>query len=445
MYVLTSGPAISAAAIVPSPALFLAMPIPGLNLASAGIRFAATRVVCHGRHGPLPEGRATEATQSEGLKHSSEAFYVKRSPFLAFILLPLIAACGGGGGGSSTPNALPQVTAPLGSQLALGALNEAQSDATQRLAESHKFSHADRLYVGNLGNNSITVYRYDAQGNTRPLKVIAGPKTGLNNPGQLSEDAQGNLYVTNRGTNSVLVFAYGASGNKAPIRILGGPSTGIDRLTAAFVDQITGKLFVSETDANTPLASLLRFPPKATGNTAPFAKGRTIFAAYQLTSDSTNSRLIEAHYPDASSDAELGIDTLAKQFANNTSPIAFYITGWFRTFGVVGDPTTKTYLATMSSLVDPAIYRFAENTVGSGPDSPSGMTFAPAPVAIITSETCGLQLALGYLRSIYVTRTCQNGSVNVYAHDASGNAAPIRVLNGPATGLSQPYGIYVGQ
>jgi hypothetical protein len=76
---------------------------------------------------------------------------------------------------------------------------------TERQAESigqpqplYTSNPADLLYVGNTGNNSITVARHDVHGNAAPLRIIVGPKTGIKNLGQLSEDAQGNLYVAER-------------------------------------------------------------------------------------------------------------------------------------------------------------------------------------------------------------------------------------------------------
>jgi hypothetical protein len=383
---------------------------------------------------------------------------VKRLPLFCFLLLPVIAACTGGG--SSTSNALPRaMTAPQSSEIGASVLSEAQSDALQQTQPLLRRDAPDLLYVGNIGNNSITVYRHDAHGNTAPLRVIAGSNTGLNNPGQLSEDAQGNLYVANGSlfepsTNpGILVFAHGVKGNVAPLRKL-NPATGLIRIEAMTVDKKTGKLFVFEDAGDIRLPSLLRFPPKAAGNTAPFARASVTFPALQLASDSTGNNLIEAHFAILASDVGFGVETLVKQFYNNTSPTVLYDTSFFLAAGIADDPTTKTYLAMLDRSQNGGIYRLAENTVGNGPNPISGVTFAPRPISIITSETCGQQLALGSLRDIYVTHskggppfscTTDTDAVYVYAHDASGNVAPLRVLSGKATNLDEPYGIYVGQ
>jgi hypothetical protein len=78
-------------------------------------------------------------------------------------------------------------------------------------------------------------------------------------------------------------------------------------------------------------------------------------------------------------------------------------------------------------------------------DAASGCApvWRPAIITTITSDTFGSQLALGYLRNIYVTHGTQSGcpkdAIYVYAHDSAGNAAPLRILSGSATRLAAPY------
>ena len=74
----------------------------------------------------------------------------------------------------------------------------------------------------------------------------------------------------------------------------------------------------------------------------------------------------------------------------------------------------------------------------------------PPLLSAITSDTCGGQLALGYLRNIYVihskvSRGCPTDGVYAYTHDSAGSVPPLRVVSGPATKLDNPYGIYEGQ
>jgi len=319
----------------------------------------------------------------------------------------------------------------------------------QKYAASVPVSN-DLLYIGNLGTNGITVFHHDASGNTAPIAIIAGSKTGISAPGQLSEDAQGNLYVANgsfytaSSAPGVLVFAHGANGNVAPIRRI-PVAPGLVSIQAMTVDQATGKIFIYEGDSSDPVSTVFRYPPNATVGTAPFAQAKGLNPAIQLASDSTGNNLLEGHFASTPNSEGFGVVTVQKQFYNGTAPAVVYNTSWFLPAGVADDPTTKTYLQTLNGS---GIYRLAENTVGAGPDSP-GETLAPSPTSLITSDTCGGQLALGYLRNIYVVHSkasrCPTDAVYVYAPNSTGNAAPLRVLTGPATQLNSPVGIYEGK
>jgi DNA-binding beta-propeller fold protein YncE len=54
-----------------------------------------------------------------------------------------------------------------------------------------------RTYVANHGNNTVTVYAANANGNVPPLAVIGGSNTGLDQPGGIALDATGKIYVLN--------------------------------------------------------------------------------------------------------------------------------------------------------------------------------------------------------------------------------------------------------
>jgi hypothetical protein len=63
-----------------------------------------------------------------------------------------------------------------------------------------------------------------------------------------------------------------------------------------------------------------------------------------------------------------------------------YSTQAISTSGVANDPTTKTYLTTDDAN---GILRLAENTVGTGPFMGQPEHLTPAPISVITSDTCG--------------------------------------------------------
>lgn len=368
--------------------------------------------------------------------------------FGTLLLLPIVAACGGGVAPASAPleAVVSNAIVPMqGGQR----LTEAQSDAAERSTSASAVgvsSGTDLLYVSNTGSNTITVYPHAAVGNTAPLYVIAGPKTGLNNAGQLSQDAAGNLYVANG--NELLVFAHGANGNVAPSRVLSGSLTGIHAITAMTVDQKTGKIFIGDTTpgADPSTGALLRFPPNASGNTAPFARSLAAGYTSSFASDSTGVNLITADSLGVSN-FDRTITTYVKQFANASYPQRAFGINAVVAAGIADDPTTKTYLATMNGQ----IVRFAENTVGNGAFLNAPAKFTPAIVSTITSDQCGSQLAVapGPSPNTYVSHStaqgCPTDAVYVYTNAAAGNAAPLRVLSGPATKLDRPAGIYEGR
>ena len=234
------------------------------------------------------------------------------------------------------------------------------------------------------------------------------------------------------------------------------------------VDQTTGKLFVSDYFSGSGCmlcVSLIRFPPAAAGNSAPFARSvSSEFPTGQLASDSTGNNIITAHPTFPLVILFSGIETIAKQFPNNTvDPSPYQVGKFLPTGGIADDPTTKTYLATGSAdttIAPPnfgytsGIFRLAESTVGdfaaNDQGFPTAGTLQPKLVSVITNDGCGRQLALGYLRNIYVTHNvklggCSSDAVYVYPHDSSGDVSPLRVLSGLATKLDEPYGIYEGQ
>jgi len=93
---------------------------------------------------------------------------------------------------------------------------------------------------------SITVYPANADQDVAPLRVIQGPKTGLDWPTNIAVDARrGELYVANSGGHSVLVFDVNAQGDAAPIRVLKGPRTELQFPTGVFVDSANDEVWVA--------------------------------------------------------------------------------------------------------------------------------------------------------------------------------------------------------
>ena len=120
---------------------------------------------------------------------------------------------------------------------------------------------------------SITVYSRTAQGDAAPLRIIQGPRTGLNRPERVYLDpVSDQIAVTNSGDASVLFFEREAHGNVAPVRILQGPATGLAIPAAVFVDTIGDELWVSNWGNHTATV----YPRTAQGDVPPL---RTIRSA----------------------------------------------------------------------------------------------------------------------------------------------------------------------
>jgi DNA-binding beta-propeller fold protein YncE len=113
---------------------------------------------------------------------------------------------------------------------------------------------------------SITVYARNAHGDVAPLRVIQGPKTGLNLPmGVVYDDKTKQIVVANGGDDRVLFFPVDSSGDVAPARFIGGNKTEIASPTAVVVDTKRNEIWVSNWGNHTATV----FPRLASGNIAP--------------------------------------------------------------------------------------------------------------------------------------------------------------------------------
>ena len=113
---------------------------------------------------------------------------------------------------------------------------------------------------------SITIYRLDATGNTAPLRIIEGPKTGLNWPMQIAVDEErGELYVANDMANSIVVFRVTDNGDVAPVRTIKGPKTGIRNPTGVALDFKNQEVWVASMGNH----SATVFPFTADGDVPP--------------------------------------------------------------------------------------------------------------------------------------------------------------------------------
>jgi len=120
--------------------------------------------------------------------------------------------------------------------------------------------------TGRFEPPSITVYRKDASGDTAPLRVIQGPRTGLDWPTSIAvHPDRGEIFVANDTADTVTVYRTTDNGNVAPIRVLKGPGSMIKNPTGVALDLVNNELWV----ANFGSHSATVFPVDAAGDPTP--------------------------------------------------------------------------------------------------------------------------------------------------------------------------------
>lgn len=181
-------------------------------------------------------------------------------------------------------------------------------------------------------------------------------------------------------SSSIQIFDAHASGSAAPVAVIQGDQTGVTAPAAVALDR-SGNLYVA--NAASPNPAILEFAKGASGNIAPL---RTISGA------STQLNL-----PFGVAVASRGDIFVANEGAS--SVLRF-------------DATANGDVAPIATIAG------------------SNTGFAPPPLG-------PLEISLDSSRSIYVTNV-HGDSVMAFAHDATGNAAPIRTITGDNTQLDGP-------
>src|SRR5438093_97548 len=149
-----------------------------------------------------------------------------------------------------------------------GTVNERQAGGPPR------FGHA--LWPIGRNNNipgsgrfeppSITVYRKDASGDVAPLRVIQGPKTGLDWPTSIAvHPDRGEVFVANDTADTVTVYRTTDNGDVAPVRVLKGPKSMIKNPTGAALELVNKEVWVGKCGSH----SATVYPVDAAGDPVP--------------------------------------------------------------------------------------------------------------------------------------------------------------------------------
>jgi hypothetical protein len=137
---------------------------------------------------------------------------------------------------------------------------------------------AGNIYVGNDSGGAnytgaIDVFQAGAHGRATPIAKIDGPDTGLYTVKSIAVDSKRNIYATrqaylyDRSAPGVNVYPADSTGNVKPIAVISGPNTGIDNLEGIAIDS-TGNIYVTN---NGEFSSVLTFPRGSNGDVKPSA------------------------------------------------------------------------------------------------------------------------------------------------------------------------------
>jgi DNA-binding beta-propeller fold protein YncE len=131
---------------------------------------------------------------------------------------------------------------------------------------SPSFVVEDEAEAGESRPPSIRIFAASAKGDAKPLRVIQGPKTGLDWPMGIAYDAQHDtIVVANNGDSSILIFGRNGGGDVAPLRVIRGDRTGISHPMGVAIDSQKGEIWVSNWGDHSALA----FDSGARGNAGP--------------------------------------------------------------------------------------------------------------------------------------------------------------------------------
>jgi DNA-binding beta-propeller fold protein YncE len=237
---------------------------------------------------------------------------------------------------------------------------------------------------GNFDRPSITVYSADIVGNMPPVRVIQGPKTKLDHPtGVAYDDDRGELYVADEITDVISVFAATAQGDVAPIRELKGPKTMMKSPSDVFLDFANKEMWVASFGNHLALA----YPLGASGDVAPVriirgsplnTPGAMISNPFALTYDTKRSEILVT--------------------------------------SCVGHPRIAAFARTADKNAQPVRAIEGANTK--------------------TNRTMHA-IAYDELHDEIVVPSRAGQAILTFRGGANGNEAPIRIIQGPKTGLRQ--------
>jgi sugar lactone lactonase YvrE len=291
------------------------------------------------------------------------------------------------------------------------------------------------VYVasGRNTNSSITKFPLPTTlaVNVAPTADIAGSNTTLDEAHRTAFDASGNIYVTSFYTNEVAIFAAAATGNIAPTTTISGGNTALDYPSGIALDS-TGKIYIANQYSGSGVITV--YAAGATGNATPVAiitgSNTGLNEPNGLALDSTG----KLYVADENSCGPASVTVYAAGATGNATPVAT----------ISGSNTLLTYSHAVALDSAGRIY-VVNGSCGSNPNSvtvyAAGATGNVAPIAVITGSNTTLSdpngISLDAAGNIYVGN---RNTIDVFAANPVGtlNEAPIASITGSNTGLTTP-------
>jgi DNA-binding beta-propeller fold protein YncE len=125
----------------------------------------------------------------------------------------------------------------------------------------------DEIVVPNALADAILVFRGDASGEARPIRIIQGPHTHLVTPHSVSLDPEhGEILVASLTGKRIIAFDWNANGDATPLRVIEGPKTLLGHTVGIVVDTASNLLAVANSQ------DILVFNRTDSGDVAPRAR-----------------------------------------------------------------------------------------------------------------------------------------------------------------------------
>lgn len=292
--------------------------------------------------------------------------------------------------------------------------------------------------AGPSGHATVASFPGAANGNVAPSSELF-----VNNPTAVVRDRQGNIYVASDTENQVQVYAPGTAGAAPRLRNIQGPNTGLHRPTGLAIDH-QGNLYVAERGGPTNASAVLKFAAEADGDVAPIGVIPSRMAVPGGTA-AVNTRLDIASGVAIDYDGSIYVVTCPEQQRRGDSKLLRFDPG------ASGDVAPRTEVTTgldepqqVALGADGSIYITNRGAAPCITVHAAEPTTNAAPLRTITSADLAgpFGIALDTAGRIFVAEAGQQ-SVLVFDAGASGNVAPLRKIQGPATGLSQPTAVAV--